>query len=213
MGIQERREREKIQRQQDILDAAEKVFFSKGLSEATMDDVASEAELSKGTLYLYFKSKEDMYLAITSRGLIILEGMFRQAVGKHERGLDQVLILGQAFYEFSLKYPDYFNALTYYELKDLAHEENNEIVRECSCNGQQVLALLIQAIQKGIDDGSIRPDVDPGRMALSMWGMSSGIIQLVMLKGKHLAEDHGFTMEGLVEESYQVFLCALENKQ
>ena len=69
MGITERREREKEQRHNDIIDAAEKVFFSRGLEHATMDNVAVEAELSKGTLYLYFKSKEELYLAILLRSL------------------------------------------------------------------------------------------------------------------------------------------------
>ena len=61
MGITERKEREKLQRREDILNAAERVFFSKGHKNSTMDDVAEEAELSKGTLYLYFKSKEGFY--------------------------------------------------------------------------------------------------------------------------------------------------------
>ena len=52
MGIAERREREREQRRNTILDAAETVFFSKGINLATMDEVAEEAELSKGTLYL-----------------------------------------------------------------------------------------------------------------------------------------------------------------
>ena len=67
MGIAERREREKDQRRNTILDAAEKVFFSQGINLATMDGVAEEAELSKGTLYLYFKSKEELFLGIACR--------------------------------------------------------------------------------------------------------------------------------------------------
>ncbi|MCK5408322.1 MAG: helix-turn-helix transcriptional regulator, partial [Candidatus Krumholzibacteria bacterium] len=60
MGIAERREREKEQRRIDIIDAAERVFFSKGWQAATMDDVAEAVELSKATLYLYFKNKEEL---------------------------------------------------------------------------------------------------------------------------------------------------------
>ena len=56
MGIAERKEREKLQRRNDIIDAAERLFFQHGFETPTMDDVAREAELSKGTLYLYFKS-------------------------------------------------------------------------------------------------------------------------------------------------------------
>jgi TetR/AcrR family transcriptional regulator len=50
MGITERKEREKEQRRNAIIDAAEKIFFTKGMDNSTMDDVAEEAELSKGTL-------------------------------------------------------------------------------------------------------------------------------------------------------------------
>lgn len=60
MGTHERKEREREHRREDILDAAQHVFFEKGLPTATMDEIAEIAELSKGTLYLYYKSKEDL---------------------------------------------------------------------------------------------------------------------------------------------------------
>ena len=61
------KEQRREERRQQILDAAEKVFFSKGVAAATMDEVAAEAELSKGTLYLYFKSKDEIILSIFER--------------------------------------------------------------------------------------------------------------------------------------------------
>ena len=60
MGIRERKEREKERRRQQITVAAKKVFSDKGFNRATMDDIANEAELSPGTLYLYFKNKEEL---------------------------------------------------------------------------------------------------------------------------------------------------------
>ena len=71
MGIAERKEREKEYRKESILDAAQKVFFEKGLHLSTMDEIAETAELAKGTLYLYYHSKEDLYLAVLLRGLSI----------------------------------------------------------------------------------------------------------------------------------------------
>ncbi|MBD3290820.1 TetR family transcriptional regulator, partial [candidate division KSB1 bacterium] len=96
MGIIERREREKEQRRNDIIDAAERVIFSKGRATSTMDDVAEEAELSKGTLYLYFKSKEELYLAIHLRGLGILKKMFSDAVASRKTGIEKVKAVGEA---------------------------------------------------------------------------------------------------------------------
>ncbi len=79
MGIVERREREKEHRRNSILDAAEEIFFSKGIHLATMDEVAARAELSKGTLYIYFKSKEELYYGITMRALTVLKDMFQKS--------------------------------------------------------------------------------------------------------------------------------------
>ena len=66
MGIQERKERERERRRQQIIVAAKKVFSEKGFNKATMDDIAGEAELSPGTLYLYFKNKEELYLVVAN---------------------------------------------------------------------------------------------------------------------------------------------------
>ncbi len=87
MGISQRKEREKEQRRKDIIDAAEKVFFKKGLNNSTMDEVAKEAELSKGTLYLYFKSKEEIHFEIRTRALNILSKMFKKAISEKKRVL------------------------------------------------------------------------------------------------------------------------------
>ena len=64
MGIQERKKRERERRRQQIMVAAKNVFAQKGFNKATMEDIAKEAELSPGTLYLYFKNKEELYKAL-----------------------------------------------------------------------------------------------------------------------------------------------------
>jgi len=69
MGIQDRKEREKEQRRHQIIAAARRAFYKKGFTKATMKDIANEAELGFGTLYLYFKNKEELYAAISLRVL------------------------------------------------------------------------------------------------------------------------------------------------
>ncbi len=67
MGIQERKQRERERRRQQIIVAAKRVFSEKGFSKSTMEDIAREAELSPGTLYLYFKNKDDLYASLSLR--------------------------------------------------------------------------------------------------------------------------------------------------
>lgn len=212
MGIQERKEREKEQRRLEILNAAERMFFSKGIKNSTMDDVAETAELSKGTLYLYFKSKEELYLAITLRALEILRNKFQEAFSRPGNGLEKVFSLGMAFFQFSKDYSDYYNAISYYEFNEMNFENGESVAGNCSDAGQEVLGFVIDAIRTGIADGSIRSDIDPVSTAVILWGQASGVIQQVALKGTHMASIHHIDMKDIVQKSFELIQCALENR-
>lgn len=67
MGVKERREREENARLAAILEAAERVFVERGFHHTRMDDIAEAAELAKGTLYYYFKSKDEIFLHLLER--------------------------------------------------------------------------------------------------------------------------------------------------
>lgn len=204
MGITERREREKQQRQNDIIDAAEHIFFSKGLTEAKMDDVAEEAELSKGTLYLYFKSKEDLYFAICLRGLKIMENLFREAANKARTGLEKTKAIGKAYHQFFKEYPDYFHVMIHFESHPKDFGKAAKEGTEYTDPGEKTLGILAAALKQGIQDGTVRPEIDPKQTAVVLWGQTYGIIQLIALKGKHLEEGHGMNSDKLLEYAFQL---------
>jgi AcrR family transcriptional regulator len=217
MGIIERKEREKEQRRQDIIDAAEKVFFSKGVVESTMDDVAEEAELSKGTLYLYFQSKEELYFAITKRGLDILTDMFKKAAKKEQLGIDKIHAIGKAYYAFSKKYPDYFKALIYFDSQTWDFDETSPMAMACEQQGLIALGFCADAIREGIEDGSIRSDIDPLKVSVILWGQTSGILQLIHLKGKDIQQRHDTfrfkDLDDIVLSSFEFIRHSLETKK
>ncbi|MGD8539426.1 MAG: TetR/AcrR family transcriptional regulator [Candidatus Aminicenantes bacterium] len=213
MGITERRQREKERRRNDIIDAAERVFFSNGLENATMDDVAEQAELSKGTLYIYFKSKEDLYLAITKRGLDILTSMFEKASATASLGIEKIYAIGQAYRDFSKKHTDYFQAMAYFDLrvKEISDESPN--AKLSIEQGEKVLTICAEAIQYGIEDGTIRSDIDPKKTAIVLWGQTNGILQLILNKGKHMKEmlkAFGFkTLDEIIVFSFEMIRRSL----
>lgn len=69
MGIKERKKREKEMRLEQITAAAKRVIFVKGIKKTTMKDIAEEAELSPGTIYLYFKNKEELFASLSLKPL------------------------------------------------------------------------------------------------------------------------------------------------
>lgn len=183
MGVLERKEREKIQRRNVIIDAAERVFFKEGIENASMDQVALEAELSKGTLYLYFKSKEELYKAIIIRGFIALKRKLKEAVVPAETGLQNVKAISNAYIEFSKQHLGYFNAILHFQ-NDLFDKRNmdSQHTIESLEGGNAVISVLINAIKKGIEDKSINPNINPIEIAFVLWSQITGLLQVIQRK-------------------------------
>lgn len=191
MGIEERRHREKEQRRNNILDAAERVFFAKGFDVATMDEVADSAELSKGTLYLYFKSKEDLYLGVNVRALEKLYEILTHAESSELSGLDQLIVYGEAYFKFAEDYPNYFDTLLYFEAETFDLNNPTACVKEYSELRQKISLQVKERIIKGIADGSLRSDINPPLIQLYLWAASSGLIQVMSKKADMIRAIHG----------------------
>lgn len=185
MGTEERKAREKKRRRTQIVDAAEKVIFSKGIEQATMDEIAEEAELSKGTLYIYFKNKNELYLAITKRGSDILNERFSKIFSsRHDiTGIELVQKIGETYLNFVKEHPNYFKAFIYYEtLADLDELESSEFASNCEENRNEALNFVIRALQIGMQDGTIDGTYDPRELAIVIWSSTRGIIMVNHMK-------------------------------
>ena len=169
-----------------------------------MDKVAEEAEYSKGTLYLYFKNKEDLYLAINVRGLLILKDLFEKAYQRGTSGLDKTRKIGEAYLLFSKEYPNYYSAMHYYECTEINFSISESSAQQCEETGQQVLGVVARAIQTGVDDGSIRNDLDPMYTATVLWAHSTGMISIMSLRGEHLREQHNLNVEEVIKLSFDM---------
>jgi AcrR family transcriptional regulator len=209
LGTAERREREKQDRRRSILDAAEKVFFAKGVKDASMYEIAEAAEVSKGTLYLYFRSKEEIYLGINHRALKILKAMFETVLASESAGIEKVRDIGRAYYEFSQGYPDYFEAMMHFDAEMTRLEDAGPVGLECHKEGMGVLGLVAEAIHTGIEDGSIRSDLEPTKTAILLWAQTDGVIRVVARKCEHLKEFENLDLRDLIEDFFIFMYSAL----
>lgn len=78
-----RKEREREARRDTILAAASRVFLRKGYYEATLDEIASEAEMAKGTIYNYYKDKQDLFISLAKHGYEHFEEIMSEAKVQH----------------------------------------------------------------------------------------------------------------------------------
>ena len=176
MGIQERKAREKLRRHNEIVDAAERLFFTRGIDRVTMDDIANEAELAKGTLYLYFKNREDLHYAVVLRAIEILNALVRQAYEPGATGLENIRRMGEAYVRFFYQHPDYFRTIM---LFDASRFERRMKILE----PESPLMFFRSVIREGQNDGSIRSDVSPEEMAILLWSQVSGVFEFIELRG------------------------------
>lgn len=179
MGIAERKEREKQQRREEIIRAAEKVFFARGFAGATMDEIAERAELSKGTLYLYFSSKDDLYMAVAREGIKLLRKQTNAAVDRGRDALEKLLYMGRACVEFSRSNPDHMNSII--TLDELTPEEvtaTADDVRDLIYK-ESTVGSLLQVIEQGVKEGLIRNDLPDVLIANTLWMSVLSVIRFV----------------------------------
>src|SRR5450755_953742 len=185
--IAQRRGEEKERRREEILDAAETLYAKKGWDAVTVDQVARSARLSRALVYVYFRDKEELLFAIGERALRLLRDRFIAAAAGHALGMDQVEAIGRAYMGYAYEFPHYFDFCSSFQAHSVSvHPGSHE--GGCRAVGDEAIGAVVKAIEAGIRDASIRPDVgEPVMLAVTLWAFTHGIIQLVMAKGSDLA--------------------------
>lgn len=217
MGINERKEKEKQIRRNDIIDAAEKVFFLKGYDVATMDEVAKMAEFSKRTVYVYFNSKEQLYFEIMVRGYRNLLEMIETTLSNTENknALERIKLIGMTLYQFNTEYPDYFNAIMYYENgeKDFEKETPDSSKEECYELGERIFAYLSSALADGIEEKVIREEIDIKSTAIILWSCTIGLFNTIIKKRNYIEHYHKKDPEKLLVEGLNMLMITIQNSK
>jgi len=177
MGVKERREREKTQVRERILDAALEVFATDGAEALTMRALADAIEYSAPVIYAHFRDKDAIIEELCFRELRTLA----QAFAKF-RTLDPVERLRQIGYvytDFAIDHPSHFRFLflkqhTYSNTDDAAKDDPE----------QNAYAFLRQTAAEGIAAGVFRPEfTDAEEIAQICWGSAHGLVALQNTKG------------------------------
>ncbi|HEY4683284.1 MAG TPA: TetR/AcrR family transcriptional regulator [Candidatus Acidoferrales bacterium] len=205
MGIAERKLREKENRRASILQAAKEVFFAKGLAEGTLDEVAAAAELSKGTLYLYFSSKEELYCSLLVEGTQILREYFERALDPLIDPEANLRRLGQAYFQFSQEQPQFFRLMFLYNFhSEFKQPLPKELKDELDCGGDGCLKMVSDTIEEGIRRGHFR-SVSPYLASMACWAALNGTVMLAVNEPHRV----GGSLEQIVSLQLDAFLRGL----
>jgi len=203
MSTEDMREQRKEQRRKYVMNIAEKLFFRKGYDEVSMNDIANEAGLNKSIIYRYFKNKESLYFAIVLRGTRIFNKMFKENVKLQKTGIKKLEEAGRAYFEFYKNYPDYHDAYLYsrsqrFEFKEIEYAPEIDLLTK------EIMKTICNAIQEGINDGTIRKDVKPMEVAVFIAVTAERIVRL-SFNTLNVLKSQGISHEQFMEDSLDLW--------
>lgn len=188
----------RISKENEILDAAESVFHELGFSNARMELVGQKAGVSKATVYFYFESKENLYMAIVFRALTMLNNLLYDCIHQHQHkpGLASVLALMNTYVSFSEKYPLYMDTLLDYLALARQASEGPDLNKLTAALKDSLyfkkiqhihnipVTLVVQELKRGMVDGSVNSHEKPEILYLTAWALVLGFLKLTTTGGK-----------------------------
>lgn len=200
MSTKDRKLLEKENRRQVILDAAESIMQANGIHGLNVDLIAQETQLAKGTIYLYFKSKEEILATLTLKARNSLFQAFKEAVSKHDSPIEQLKSVVYANYQFYTENPLLNDLVSLYEANSQLVETAD--LQEASDN---ITKMIVEIAQKAKENGTLNPSINPVHFTIILWGMTVGIHQILKIRGKNLQENLNISEQDVLE-SYVQFL-------
>ena len=205
MGIAERKEREKQHRRAEIIQAAEEVFFSKGFNLSTMDDIAEKTELRKVSRDLYFKSKQDLHMAVAHTAISMLKASMDGIETLAEDAFEQLGKMGRATIEFARKFPDHMKTIILLEGIELQQiSASASEVRDVIYKDSPV-GLVVRIVEQGVKESLIRDDIPSALIAHTLWMQTLSVISFVTMKSA-LIEMLELSPEKVYESHFELVL-------
>jgi AcrR family transcriptional regulator len=165
-----------------LLQAAVRVFGGSGFEGATMDRMAKEAEVAKGTIYLYYASKQSIYDAALSAGFAELDERTRRAAQSAATLRDAIAGFIKARAGYFFEHPDFFRMY----VSAIARQSTRERAQSSVCDGmvEQQTRRLEQAVSRAIARREIRR-VDATATALAIFDLTRGLVARRMMAQAH----------------------------
>ena len=190
MGIKERREREKNERRESILKAAIRVYDREGYHAITMEKIAEAAELSRATLYLYFKTKDEIFV----HAIVAYANFFRDRLDTLYENRDRIRenflpSLWGTFIKFYEKDRASFNATLYFHQSEMIRSLPENLRLMLDRSGSSNYEILCNLMAFGIREGIFRHS-DPKTLVEVVWTSFLGIIHLENSKQAMFRKTH-----------------------
>ena len=181
MGVKERREREKSETRDKILDAARELFISEGFDGVSMRKVAEKIEYSPTAIYVHFADKQELFQELCHQDYARLAQVFQSSVMSTDP-VERLKQIGAIYIDFGTRYPNHYKFM--FMTTHPAHEPD-EVDREMMGNPEMdAYAFLKWAVQQALEANCFREELtDADLLSQTLWASVHGVISLQIAKG------------------------------
>jgi AcrR family transcriptional regulator len=180
MGVKERREREKLETRDLILEAARELFVSHGYEGVSMRKVADKIEYSPTAIYVHFADKEALFRELCHRDFERLAQVF-QGAALPQDPVERLKHTGRTYVEFGRHYPNHYRLMFM-----TPHPQTELDEHDCEVRGNPEMdayAMLKRTVQQAIDAGVFRAGMDDAELiSQTLWSAVHGVISLHIAK-------------------------------
>ena len=181
MGVKERREREKSETRDKILDAARELFVTEGFEGVSMRKVAEKIEYSPTAIYVHFADKQELFRELCHQDYARLAEVFQSSVMSTDP-MDRLKQIGAIYIDFGTRYPNHYKFMF---MTPHPPHEPDDIDREMMGNPEKdAYAFLKWAVQQALDAKCFREELtDAELLSQTLWASVHGVISLQIAKG------------------------------
>jgi AcrR family transcriptional regulator len=172
MTSKERREREKLETRERILDAARELFATRGIEATTMRAIAERIEYTPTAIYHHFKDKDELITELCHTDFRALSQAFAR-IGRIDDPIEGLRRIGTVYIDFALEYPHHYRFM-FMMSKPAHYHENPE---------EDAYSVLLQTMTEAIEQGCFRPELaDAQQLSQMMWAAVHGVVSLPLAK-------------------------------
>lgn len=199
MGTADRKKAEKESRKELILEASVRLMQAHGVHHLNIDAVAKETSLAKGTIYLYFKSKEEIIATLSTRARLMILEDFRRIDAGPGTCKQKILSIVEASYQFYVNSGVYYDLVSLYE-GDHALTETTDIYEV----SHQITELVTNLVKGAVAEKSLPKSTDPLLFTLTLWPMTFGMLRFIKGRSHLMTQKLGFGPEKLYNHYMQM---------
>jgi AcrR family transcriptional regulator len=211
LGLEERRKRERENRKIAILKAARKLFFEKGFRQVTVENIARKAEFSKGSIYLYFNSKEEIYSQILLNDIDKFHDRVADILQGPSSAYEALIRVAEIYVDFFLNDRELFRMLMNFMLHNndmnLPEDINNHIIKTTN----RTISIIEQVFKYGIEKGEFPPDINLRMNRNAIWGLLNGIISLHLFTGKESGRTE--VIRSTIKSGLEIYIRGMGNSR